>query len=470
MNHKAARRGHVSKPGAGRGSDLAPMSWALWDWASQPYFTLVTTFIFFPYFATGFIGDPVRGQELLGYALGVAGLLIAVTSPVAGAVADALGRRKPWLAAFSVIFVVCSAGLWAAEPGAPNGVAFIMVMIVLASFSIESAIVFYNAMLPGLVPEARLGRLSGMGWGMGYLGGLVSLALVLWAFSLPSQMTSVFLPEAPLLGMDPLRSEADRAVGPFAAIWYIIFAIPLFLFVPDEAPRKVTMRQAIGAGLAKLYRTLVDLRNYGNVAMFLLARMIYNNGFSAIFVFGGVYARGIFGWGLTMMALFGIILTVFSALSAFIGGWFDDRYGSKPILMVSLSLLILGTLGIASVSPDGVLFVVVLEPLEAVRPAFSSVQEQVYLASGIVIGIAAGPAQAVSRTLMARLAPPGMVTEFFGLYAFSGKAVGFLAPTTVALVTAAWGSQRAGIFAILAFLICGLVLLVPVRQERAKAI
>ncbi len=457
------------------GSDRRPpasrrgqLSWALFDWAGQPYFTLITTFIFFPYFAATYIGDPVRGQELLGYALGTAGAITAVTSPVLGAIADATGPRKPWIFVFLLIFVVSSAGLWLAAPGESQSVMFVLTLIVLSSVMMEASIVFTNAMLPGLVPDEEMGRLSGFAWGLGYVGGLVSLFFVLWAFALPGTVDWPFVPDEPLFGVNAAFNEADRLTGPIAAVWLAIFAMPMFLFTPDQ-PRSIrTYSQAARQGMATILATIRKLETYKNVLLFLLARMIYNDGLVAIFAFGGVYARGVFGWYITVLGIFGIILAFFAAIGCVIGGRLDDRFGSKATIAIALVGLIVGTLGAASISADSILFVVPSAPLAPERVPFGSQQELVYLAFAILIGLSGGPAQAASRTLMARLAPQGMATEFFGLYALSGKATSFAAPALLAVMTGLFADQRAGLFVIVGFLIAGLCLLLPVAQTRAE--
>jgi UMF1 family MFS transporter len=448
-------------------SRLGQVSWVLFDWAGQPYFTLITTFIFFPYFASTFVGDPVHGQELLGYALAAAGAITALSSPVLGAIADATGPRKPWLFVFLLIFVVSCGALWWAVPGDTQALMFIIVMIVVSSVTMEASIVFTNAMLPGLVPDSQMGRLSGIAWGFGYVGGLASLFLILIAFVLPGEVDWPLIPAEPLFGVDVARNKADRLTGPLSALWFAIFAVPLFLFTPDKPRSGLTYGQAVRQGFTSLKETVRKLGAYRNILLFLIARMIYNDGLVAIFSFGGVYARGVFGWDIKALGLFGIVLASFAAVGCVIGGRLDDRIGSKPTVIIALMGLVIGTAGAASVSHDTILFVVSVAPPVLGRALFGSLQEVVYLAFAILIGLSGGPAQAASRTLMARLAPQGMVTEFFGLYALSGKATSFAAPALVALMTGLFADQRAGLFVIVGFLVTGLVFLLLVVAKRA---
>ena len=450
-------------------SRLGRFSWALFDWANQPYFTLITTFIFAPYFATHIVGDAVRGQELWGYSQAIAGLCIAVLSPVMGAMADAAGPRKPWIVCFQLICVVACAGLWMAMPGATDtNLVWIIGLVVISSLGAEFATVFNNAMLPGLVARSELGRLSGQAWALGYLGGLLSLAFILGCFSLP---------DAPLFGLDKINHEHDRIVGPFSAVWMVVFVLPLLLFTPDAMPSGISRRQAASKGLRHLASTLREVSHYHNIMLFLLARMTYFDGLSAVFAFGGIYAAGSFGWTTTDLGIFGIILTIFAAVGAFIGGWLDDRIGSKRTILYAVVGLIIATIGIVSIAVEGlgtdgrrdtVLFFIQYAQPTPAEGMFTTLSEQLFLVFGIMIGVFSGPAQAASRTMISRLAPIEKIGEFYGLYALSGKATAFVAPFAVAAVTGFTQSQRYGVAVILVFLILGLLLMLPVREERSQ--
>jgi len=458
--------------GTPRVSRLGQFSWALFDWANQPYFTLITTFIFAPYFTSFVVGDPTRGQELWGYGQALAGLIIAIGSPIMGAMADASGPRKPWIFVFQLLCIAACAGLWIAAPGAATGdLVLILGLVVIAGIGAEFSIVFTNAMLPGLTSETHLGRLSGYAWALGYLGGLVSLAFVLTAFSLA---------EVPLFGLDKSMHEHDRIVGPLTALWILVFVLPLFLFTPDAPRSGLGYAAASRRGLSQLWETLKSLRNYRNVLLFLIGRMFYFDGLTAIFAFGGIYAAGIFGWTTTDLGIFGIILTIFAAVGAALGGRLDDRIGSKRTILLAVAGLIVATLGVVSISVEGtgtpervdtILFFYTYAPaVGADSGMFSTPAEAVFLLFGILIGICGGPAQAASRTMVSRLVEPSMVGEFYGLYALSGKATAFLAPFAVAVVTGLYDSQRAGVSVILVFLAVGLLLMLPVREERSQAV
>lgn len=440
----------------------ALVSWVLFDWAAQPYYTLVLTFLFAPYFANAVAADPTQGQALWGYAAAAAGVIIALGSPFLGAIADGRGRRKPWMALFSVLFIGSLAALWLAVPGADTAtVALVLIAFVVATAMAEFTTVFTNSIMPSLVPHDQLGRLSGTGWAVGYAGGLLSLALMA-GLIVPDAVTGkTLLGFDPLLPLDTATREGDRLVGPFAAIWYALFMIPFFLFVPD--PKRVAGVVGERSAVAELWETIRSLPSHRDMLLFLVARMIYSDGLAAIFAFGGIYGAAVFGWGALELGLFGIVLTFAGVFGALIGGVLDDRVGSKTVIVVSLLLLLVGALGILSVDASHVLYLSEVAPKATGSEPFSSVGERVFLAFAVIVGLVAAPVQAASRALLARLAPPDKITQYFGLFAFSGKVTAFMAPLLVAIVTQATGSQRIGMASIAVFLIVGLLLMLAVR-------
>ncbi len=443
----------------------ALFGWVLFDWASQPFYTLVVTFLFAPYFVNGFIADPARGATLWAYATGIAELIAAVLAPVLGALADAGQPRKPWIAVFSAMLVVGLCALWLAAPGRTDLAMIVLIGFGLATVGAELATVFTNAMMQSLVSTKRLGTLSGLGWAVGYVGGLVSLALVAGVLVADPNTGKTLLGLPPLVPLDPATREGDRLVGPFSALWYLVFVLPLFLFTPDlrAEPQRAG---AVAVGLAQLMHSVRDaVRNHAQVALFLLARMIYADGVGAVFAFGGIYAATVFGWGATELGLFGIILTIAGTIGAVLGGPLDDAKGSKTVIVAGLLLFIVAAIGVLSVDQTHVLFVVPVEAKLAGSAPFSSVGEQVCLGFAMLIGFASGPVQSSSRTLLARMCPPDKTTEFFGFFSFSGKITAFAAPLMIGAVTHATGSQRLGIGTSLMFLLAGLLLLLRVRAK-----
>ena len=439
----------------------AIVGWVLFDWAAQPFFTLVTTFVYAPYFAATVVADPVEGQALWGYAKAASGLLIASLSPVLGAIADASGRRKPWIAVFGTLLVVGSAALWLGKPG--EGALLVVVAFAVAGIGAEFATVFNNAMMPSLVTRERLGWLSGTGWAVGYIGGLVSLVLVLGLLAASPQSGKTLLGLPPLFGLDPAMREGDRATGPLSALWFIVFVLPLFLYTPDE-PVRMPVRAAIRHGLRTLAGTLRDLPRRRDASLFLLANMIAADGLVALFAFGGIYAAGTFGWGLIEIGLFGILLTIAGTVGAYVGGRLDDRIGPKPVILASLATLIAADVAILAIDPDYVPLIGTVTPPRPDDGLFAATAERAFLGIGMVIGLAAGPLQAAARTLLVRLAPPDRITQFFGLFALSGKVTSFLGPFLVGVVTAASSSQKAGMAVLIGFFLTGLALLVCVRK------
>src|SRR3990170_2037641 len=457
------RPGTVPGDRAERTGKRALFGWVMFDWATQPFYTLVVTFLFAPYFVNGFMADPVRGVALWAYATGIAELIAAALAPVLGAIADAGQPRKPWIAAFSAMLVVGLCGLWLAAPGRTDLVPFVLIAFGIATIGAELATVFTNAMMTSLVSGRRLGTLSGMGWAAGYVGGLVSLALVAGLLVADPLTGKTLLGLPPLVALDPATREGDRLVGPFSAVWYLVFVLPLFLFTPDRTAKPLQAR-AVSAGLTQLMRSVKDLvRNHAQVALFLLARMLYADGLGAIFAFGGIYAATVFGWGAAELGLFGIVLTIAGTVGAALGGMLDDRAGSRTVIVVTLCVFIVAALGVLSVDREHVLLVLEVAPKGTGRAPFSSAGEQVYLAFTILIGLASGPIQASSRTLLARMCPPHKITEIFGFFSFSGKITAFAAPLAIGAVTHASGSQRLGIGTSLVFLVAGLLLLLRVR-------
>ncbi len=411
------------------------IAWCFYDWANSPFPTVVVTFVFAAYFTTALAETPEAGTGLWGQAIALSGLAVALLAPILGALADQGGRRKPWIGGFTVLAVLCAAGLWWVEPD-PGFALLALVLVGLGNAAFELGQVFYNAMLPEVASARRLGRISGWAWGLGYAGGVVCLVL---------SLVLGIQPEAPIFGLDKDEAEPVRATGPFVALWLAVFALPLFVFVPDAPASGVPAGQALRQGLATLLATLRGLPRHGQVGRFLLARMIYTDGLNTLFAFGGIYAAGTFGMTFAEILEFGILLNVAAGLGAVGFGWMDDRLGAKPTIMVALiGLLVAGTL------------ILVVD------------SQAWFIALGCGIGLFIGPAQAASRSLMARPAPAEVRTELFGLYALSGKATAFVGPALVGWVTVWADSQRAGMATIPVFFLVGLILLWPLKDPSAR--
>lgn len=427
----------------------------LFDWANQPYHTLVITFIFAPFFAAAVAPDPVSGQAMWGWATTVGGLAIALAAPFVGAIADATGPRKPWLAGFSVCYVLGAWLLWFSEPGVADPTV-VLLFFVIGLIGVEFGVVFVNAMLPELAPREEVGRLSGSGWALGYAGGVVSLALMLLLLA-ENDAGVTLLGNPPVFGLDPEAREGTRAVGPLSAIWYLVFALPLFLFVPD-APRRGPMAGAVKRGLAELGASLRALRTRPGLSWFLGASMIYRDALNGFYIFGGIYAAGVLGWSIVQVGVFGIVAATVGAVGAWLGGRADSRFGPKPVVSVCLVALALAALLAVSLSREAVLFAVPVGPE-------SSLPDILFYLVGAVVGAAGGSLQAASRTLLTRQAEAERMTAAFGLYALAGKATAFLAPLLISVATVATGSQQGGVAPVIGLFLLGLLLLVPVPAE-----
>ena len=429
--------------------------WMLFDWASQPYHTLIITFIFAPYFASTIAPDPVIGQEMWGWAAAVGGGVVAVLAPMLGAMADVTGPRKPWIAFFSLFYILGAWLLWSATPGT-EAVVFILGAFVIGLIGVECATVFTNAMMPGLVPREKLGRLSGSGWAIGYVGGVISLLIVLALLAEDEKTGKTLIGMDPIFGLDPVTREGTRAVGPLTAIWYAVFVIPLFLWTPD-APRRAVMKGSVRRGLAELLQAIRDLWKRPGLGWFLASSMFYRDALNGFYVFGGIYAAGVLGWSIVDIGIFGIIAASVGALGAWLGGRADARFGPKPVAIFCILALISGSIVGISASRESVFFVIQVAPQ-------SGLPDILFYFVGAVIGAAGGALLAASRNLLVRQADERRITAEFGMYALAGKVTAFLAPASIALVTGLSGSQRIGVSPVVALFVLGLVLLLFVRD------
>jgi len=405
-------------------------AWASYDWANSAFPTVISTFVIAAYFTRGIAPDPVSGQVMWGWMQALVGLGIAFLSPLLGAIADAGGRRRALLAMTTGLMAFFTAGLWFAEP-APGFALWALACVALATLSFEVGTVFYNAMLPDVASRARIGRVSGIGWGLGYAGGLACLVACL---------VLLVQPDPPLLPLDRGAAEHVRATALLVALWLLAFAWPVLVWVPDPPGVRRGWGEAARTGLAELVALIRRLPSRPPVLRFILARLFYTDGLNVLFVFGAVFAAGVFGMGFEEILLFGIALNVTAGLGAVAGGWVEERIGAKPTILLSLVALMVVGGAMLTVESKAVFWVL-----------------------GVSLGLFFGPAQAGSRSLMAQLAPPAEMAAHFGLFALSGRATSFLGPAMLALVTEATGSQRWGMAVVLLLLGTGALLMLTVR-------
>jgi UMF1 family MFS transporter len=424
---------------------------------------MVNIFVFAAYFQRDVVGDTVTGQQIWGYTQAAAGFLVALMSPVLGALADAAGPRKPGLLVFCAISCVAMASLWLAAPGA---IAVAAVCIVLCAVFMEFAFVYHNAMLTSVSTDRNVGWLSGAAFSLDYLGSI--LLFLIWL-------------NLGALGALPANDASfvhERLVGPMSAVWFLVFMIPLFAFTPDRPKSDLSLWAAARKGLGQLRRTIARVSHYRNIATYFVVRAIYADGMSGVFIFLAGFLAATFGWDVAKIGLYALLVLSVPVVTSAIAGLADDVIGSKLTIQISLAMFTLGVLGSLSVTPSEVLFVVPVteamrgEQLPWIGPflalfGFTTYPEQVSLAFSMLGAAFVGPVLASSRTMVARLSPPEMISELYGLYNLTGKATAFVVPLAVAYITGVTQSARWGFAVVIVFLVAGLIGMFFVREERS---
>jgi UMF1 family MFS transporter len=411
------------------------VGWVVFDFANSAYTTLVVTFVYSIYFVSAIAPDPVTGTALWSRGVTLTALCVAFFSPVLGALADQGGLRKPFLFLSTAVTVTGTAVLFWIEPGQ---VMWALVWFVVSNIAFEFSNVFYNAYLPDIATVENIGRISGVGWGLGYVGGLAAMVFVLAAFIHPA---------VPWFGVSTAEGTHIRAACLVVAIWFSLFSIPLFLWVPGtHAKVQSGPRTIVKTGMADLMDTFREIRRYRQIVRLLVARMIYNDGLVTIFAFGGIYAAGTFGFSFQEIMIFGIVLNMAAGIGALIMGVFDDRLGGKTTIQVSNGVLALAVL-MAVLAPDKPMFWV----------------------AGVLVGFFAGPNQSASRSLLGRFVPEEKENQFYGFFAFSGKLTAFMGPFLLGVLTRVFDSQRAGVAVVMLFFVAGGLLLSRVDETEGLA-
>ena len=428
--------------------------WFFFDWASQPYNTLLLTFVFAPYLKE-LIGDGTQAQAAWGFGVAAAGITMAILAPFLGAMADSSGTRMRWIWVFSAMYVIGSAGLWFAAPDSFN------LVVTLGFFAVglvgmEFATIFTNSMLPDLGSEEEIGRISGNGWALGYVGGLAALVVIMAVFADSPTSGKTLAGLDPPFGLDADQREGTRFTGPFVALWYIVFMIPFFAFVRDPRP-KGAPKSAIKKAISEVVQTVRSLPSRPSLFAFLGASMCYRDALNGMFAFGGVYAAGVLGWSVLDTGLFGILAILASALFAWLGGIADEAFGTKPVILVCIVVLVCVATSFIFVSPEAVFGIAVGEG--------SRVPHILFYVLGVLIGAAGGALLPSSRTMMVTQGDREKMTEGFGLYALSGKATSFMTPLAIGLVTSLTGSQQLGVLPLVVLLICGFLLFLLVKPQ-----
>jgi len=408
------------------------ISWALFDFANSPFTTLVVTFIYAAYFIKEIAGDEITGTQLWSFGVTITAIFVALLSPISGVLADICNLRKISLFISTLIAAICTSFLYFILPGNIYGALF---FFIIANIAFETGMIFYNAFLPEIAPPDKIGKISGFGWGLGYIGGLAALFIALIGF---------IYPDVPWFSLSKEQGQNIRATNFLVAFWYILFSIPLFVFIKEQkAPKRIEFKDAIFKSMKELYNTFLEIKKYRKIFTFLLARLIYNDALITIFAFGGIYASGTFNFSYNEILIFGIVLNICAGTGAIVMGYLDDYIGGKKTIQFSIIALTIASC-IAVFAPDKIYFWI----------------------SGILVGIFSGPNQSASRSYMSRLIPKDRENQFFGFYAFSGKCTAFLGPFLLGILTEFFHCQRIGISVVILFFIVGFVILSKVDMKK----
>ncbi|ACV76989.1 MFS transporter [Nakamurella multipartita] len=416
------------------------VAWGVWDWGSAAYNAVILTFVFSVYL-TDAVGVDLPGgitaNTWLGWSLGLAGLFIAVLAPVTGQRADAGGRRRLSLGVWTALTVITMAGLFFVQDDY-HYLWLGLLLLSLGSIFFEFASVSYNAMLHQVSTPRTIGRVSAFGWSMGYFGGIVLLLICYVGF---------IAPDVGWFGVTSQDGLNIRMVAIFAALWFALFGLPVLFAVPEITGAPAAKRVGFFASYGVLFRDLREMfRTSPHTVYFLGASALFRDGLAAVFTFGAVLAVTVYGINSADVLIFGVVANVVSAIGALTAGRFDDRLGPKTVIVFSLSgMLISGTILLFVSGPT------------------------MFWIFGLFLCLFVGPAQSSSRTFLARLAPVGKEGQLFGLYATTGRAVSFLAPTLFGFFTFVFDADRAGIVGILLVLGLGLLALLPVRPPATAA-
>lgn len=443
--------------------------WWFFDWASQPYNTLLLTFIFGPYFAElardhyqtnglDLEASKAASQAYWTATQTVTGIIIAVLAPVLGVIADGRGRKMPWIWMFSIMYVVGAFLLWWAMPGMPT-LFWAAFWFAFGFIGMELATNFTNALMPSLTSHEEMGKVSGTGFAFGYFGGVIALFIFLLFFAENAETGKTLIGLSPAFGLDAATREGTRSVGPFTALWYIVFMVPFFLWVKEPA---VQGGKKVGAALAGLGRAIVALKRRPSLLAFLLASMFYRDALNATYALGGAFASNVMGWTVIQSGTFGIIAAIAATIASWAGGKLDSSVGPKPVIILAVIVLTLTIIVMMNLTPISVFGMKL--------PEGSPLPDIVFYGCGVVIGACGGIAQAASRTLMVFHTGEHDAAGDFGFYGLSGKATAFLAPALITWATLELGSARLGIAPLVGLFLIGLLLMIWVKPKGERPV
>lgn len=410
-------------------------SWCFYDFGNSAFTTLVITFIYSTYFTKAIAENEIDGTYLWSQAIAITAVIVSLLSPILGAIADKGGYRKIFLTLTTYMSIGATALLFFPIKGQ---ILFALILVVIANVNFELGGVFYNAYLPEIVSRKKIGRISGIGWGAGYLGGLLAMLVAMIGF---------VSADDPWFGLKIETGEHIRATNILVSAWFFIFTLPAILYLKEK---KVESANRIGIvvlnSIQALKKTFQEIKIYKNTVRFLISRLIYNDGLVTIFAFGAIYASGTFGFTFNEIMIFGIVLNIAAGSGAFLMGYIDDVIGGKLTIQISLIGLMI-----------------------AVLLAVFANSKLLFWVSGIIVGLFAGPNQSASRSLMGRLTPPDKINEFYGFFAFSGKLTSFLGPMLLGIFTKYFSSQRYGVAVVFIFFFVGFLLMRNVNEPDPDA-
>jgi UMF1 family MFS transporter len=457
-----------------RGLSRGGWAWALFQGGRDPYVILITIYIYSAYFTTQVVGDPIRGQAMIATVSTLNSLFIAATAPFLGASIERFGARKPLLLAIVALMVPLIGALWFARPGGEGlGVMGVLWIFGLVGVLFAYCEVVHNSLLIGAAGPRHAPHASGLGLSMGNFFSVITLTFCLIAFALPGNPATAdwgFIPKTPLFGLDPAQAETSRVVALIAAGLMAILSIPLFLYTPDAPRTGVRLMEGVRQGARELLATLKSLRGERDMTVFLLARMLFTDGMTALLIFGGIYAAGVMQWGVLEMLAYGILLSIFAVAGGLIGAVMDSRIGPRPAVQLQVFGAILCIIGQLGMARDKIFYFWSYDAAAQAPlwdgPMFRTLPEVLYLLIGFGTAIFVTAHYASSRTLLTRLSPPSKLPAFFGLYALSGTVTVWLGSLLVGLFTGLFGSQQAGFIPIAVLLILGLAGMFFVRGGR----
>ncbi len=444
------------------------VSWAIFEGGQSPFVILIIIYIFMPYVAGAMVGDAVRGQEIISQWQQWSGWAVMATAPFLGASIDKLGQRKGMLGVIVALMIPLTAALWWAKPdGTGLTVAMTMLIAMTVQVLFNYAGILQNSLLIRAAGLANAHKASGLALSLGNLFSVLALAFTAWAFALPGVVDWPWVPAAPLFGLDPETNEPQRVVALMSAGLMLLGAIPLFLFTPDAPPTGIRPLRAVTEGAVELWRMLRAITHYRDAAIYIGSRMFFVDGMNGVLVYAGVYAVGVMKWGALEMLGYGILLSVVAVLGGYVSRWLDAGIGPKNALRIEISMSMLGLAAMLGMRPDLILFFWPYDPSAHGPlwngPVFTHMPDVVFILIGFVNAIFITAQYASSRTLLTRLTPPEQTGTFFGVYALSGVATAWLAPTMVNLGTRVTGTQQGGFAMLLILLMIGLAGLSFVR-------